>query len=131
MNPKVVFVVNEHRPERQVAEVELHFPMIGGVLEGLKIVGFSLWRSPDSELYVTFPSRAFGAGSERRYFDFVRSVDGAGIEPVKRLKRWIVDEYHRQQTPARPPDPPGACACGSGLPHEECCRQGHPREVPR
>jgi hypothetical protein len=28
------------------------------------------------EVYVTFPSRAFGAGSERRYFDYLRSVDG-------------------------------------------------------
>jgi len=37
-----------------------------GLLAGMKLVGFSLWKSPEGELYVTFPSRAFGTASEQR-----------------------------------------------------------------
>jgi hypothetical protein len=65
------------KPERMLAEAALHFEgAIYGPLDGLKLVGFSVWQSPEGGLYVTLPARAFGAGSERRYFDFVRSIDG-------------------------------------------------------
>ncbi len=50
--------------ERPVTEAEVHFEE--GPLAGAKLVGFCLWKSPEGEVYVTFPSRAFGAGSERR-----------------------------------------------------------------
>ena len=42
----------------------------------------ALWKSLEGEVYVTFPSRAFGAGSERRYFEYLRAIDGSG-ETVK------------------------------------------------
>ena len=38
------------------------------------------------------PSRAFGTGTERKYFDYLRSADGTGAE-VKRVKEWILGEY--------------------------------------
>ncbi len=58
----------------------------------MKLVGLSLWKSPEGEIYVTIPSRAFGAGWERRFFDYLRSVEGeAG--PVRALKQAIVDAY--------------------------------------
>ena len=41
----------------------------------MKLVGFSLWRSAEGEVYVTFPSRAFGASNDRRYFEFLRSAE--------------------------------------------------------
>jgi hypothetical protein len=41
---------------------------------------------------VTFPSRAFGAGEMRRFFDYVRAADGTA-DAVKRLKEWIVEQY--------------------------------------
>jgi hypothetical protein len=67
-----------------------------GQLTGMKLVGFSLWRSPEGEIYVTFPSRAFGTGNDRKFFDFIRSVDGAlGSAAAKGLKEWIVSEYKR------------------------------------
>jgi hypothetical protein len=47
-----------------VTEAEVHFDE--GPLAGTRLVGFCLWRSPEGEVYVTFPSRAFGAGDERR-----------------------------------------------------------------
>ena len=62
---RVQFVEQENGPERLVCEAEIVFEN-EGPLSGTKLVGFSLWRSPDGSVYVTFPSRAFGAGSERR-----------------------------------------------------------------
>ena len=88
---RVQFVARENGPERLVCEAEILFGE-SGPLAGAKLVGFSLWRGPDGEVYVTFPSRAFGAGNDRKYFDYLRSVDGQ-LETVKRLKAWIVEEY--------------------------------------
>ena len=61
---RVQFVNRENGPERLVCEAEVVFDE--EPLAGMKLIGFSLWRSPEGEVYVTFPSRAFGAGSERR-----------------------------------------------------------------
>ena len=44
---------------------------------------------------MTFPSRAFGAGTERKYFNYLRAVDGSA-ETVKAVKAWILDEYRKQ-----------------------------------
>ena len=88
---RVQFVSRENVPERLVCEAELVFDE-DGPLKGMKLVGFSLWRDAEGELYLTFPSRAFGAGNERRYFDYLRSADGTGGE-TKRLKAWILEEY--------------------------------------
>jgi hypothetical protein len=91
MPMRVQFVARESGPERLVCEAELIFDQ-EGPLAGMKLVGFSLWRSADGEVFVSFPSRAFGAGSDRRYFDYLRSVDGTPAEP-KRIKAWILEEY--------------------------------------
>ena len=87
---RVQFVTRENGPERLLCEAEILFG--DGLLAGMKLVGFSLWKGADGEVYVTFPSRAFGAGNDRKYFDYLRSVDGT-LETVKRLKAWIVEEY--------------------------------------
>ena len=89
---RVVFVERDSAPERLVCEAELVFEAEAGPLAGMKLVGFSLWRSPEGEVYVTFPSRAFGAGNERRFFDFLRSVEGTAADS-KRVKAWILDQY--------------------------------------
>jgi hypothetical protein len=88
---RVHFVEKENGPERLVCEAEIVFEE-EGPLAGMKLVGFSLWRSPDGDVFVTFPSRAFGAGSERRYFDYLRSTEGTGAE-AKRVKGWILEAY--------------------------------------
>jgi len=88
---RVQFVERENGPERLVCEAEIVFDE-DGPLAGMKLVGFSLWRGPDGDLYVTFPSRAFGAGGERRYFDYLRSTEGTGAE-AKRVKGWILEAY--------------------------------------
>jgi hypothetical protein len=89
---KVHFVPRDNGPERLVTEAEIHFEE--GPLAGARLVGFCLWRSAEGELYVTFPSRAFGAGSERRYFDYLRAID-SDAETVKRIKAWVLDEYRK------------------------------------
>ena len=94
---RVQFVARENGPERLVSEAEVHFEE--GPLAGARLVGFCLWKSPEGEVYVTFPSRAFGAGSERRYFDSLRSVDGT-LDVVKRVKAWILDEYRKETAAA-------------------------------
>jgi hypothetical protein len=91
---QVQFIERENGPERLVCEAEVIFGDECGPLEGTKLVGFCLWRSVEGEVYVTFPSRAFGAGQERRYFDYLRAVNGTA-EAVKRVKAWIVDEYRK------------------------------------
>lgn len=87
---RVVFVEREHGPERLVCEAEVVFEE--GPLAGMKLVGFSLWRSPEGEVYVTFPSRAFGAGNERRFFDYLRSVEGLAADG-RRVKEWILGSF--------------------------------------
>ena len=93
---RVNIVVRESTPERLVCEAELLFEAEAGALSGMKLVGFSLWRSPEGEVYVTFPSRAFGNGNERRFFDYLRSIEGNGAD-TKRVKAWILDEFRNQR----------------------------------
>jgi hypothetical protein len=90
---KIQFTPKDNGPDRLVAEAELLFD--DGLLEGMKLVGFSLWKSPEGEIYVTFPSRAFGAGADRRYFDFLRSTEGTPLEP-RRLKAAILEAFQAQ-----------------------------------
>lgn len=91
---RVDFVSRENGPERLVCEPEIVFEASDGLLAGLKLTGFSIWRGAEGDLYVTFPSRAFGAGAERRYFDYLRSAEGTS-EAVKRAKEWILAEYRK------------------------------------
>jgi hypothetical protein len=93
---RVQFVQRENAPERLVCEAEVVFDGDMGPLAGMKLVGFSLWRSAEGEVFVTFPSRAFGAGNDRKYFDYLRSVEGQAAEP-KRVKAWILDEFRASQ----------------------------------
>ena len=105
----------EDGPERLVCEAELVFPSTAGILAGLKLVGFSLWRSPEGEIYVTLPSRAFGAGNERRFFDYLRSVEGnaAAANDVGSLlavpPHAATPVRPGEASPGLPPAPPGSC----------------------
>jgi hypothetical protein len=49
---------------------------------------------------VTFPSRAFGAGQERRFFDYLRPVDGGAA--AKALKEAIIAAYKAQAASGEP-----------------------------
>jgi len=98
---RINFVEREHGPERLVCEAEIVFEE--AQLAGMKLVGFSLWRSPEGEVYVTFPSRSFGAGGDRRFFDYLRSVEGQSAD-IKRVKAWILDEFRKDRDASRAAD---------------------------
>jgi hypothetical protein len=88
---RVQFVERLNGPERLLCEAEIVFDEVGP-LEGMKLVGFSVWRSQDGDPSVTFPARSFGAGGERRFFDLLRSTEPGGGE-VRRVKDWILAEW--------------------------------------
>ena len=96
---RVQFVTRESGPERLVCEAEIVFDAEDGPLAGMKLVGLSIWDGPDGDKYVTFPSRAFGAGSERRFFDYLRTSDGIP-GTARRVKDWILTEYKEAQQAA-------------------------------
>ena len=94
---RVEFVEREGGPERLVCEVELVFDASDGVLDGLKLLGFCIWRGADGELRVTLPARAYGLGSDRRYFDLLRAQNGTP-KPVKTLKAWMLEQFKDNKT---------------------------------
>lgn len=84
---KITFKTRENGPERLLAEAEIE---VGDAdFSGLKLVGFSLWQGADGDIYVTFPSRASGAGENRKFFDYLRGE----LSDVKRFKAAIVDAW--------------------------------------
>ena len=87
----------KNSPERLVAQAEVLFD--DPDLSEMKLMGFAIWRSPEGELYLTLPSRAFGIGSERRYFEYLRTVNADG-EAVKAFKARILDAYRQRVTAA-------------------------------
>jgi len=85
---RINFVKRENSPDTLLAEAEVILP---APLDGLKLVGFSVWRTAKGDPSVTFPSRAFGAGSDRKFFDFLRYVEK--VDAAKSFKDRIVQAY--------------------------------------
>lgn len=80
-------------PSRQFCDAELVFDEGDGVLAGLRLVGFTLWRrQTDGGLSVMFPSRLIGFGNERSSFSYLRGEP----ESEARLRRWVVEEHARR-----------------------------------
>ena len=60
-------------PAGKLAEAELHFSE--GPLEGLKLIGFSVWeRRGGNGRNVTFPARQYVVNGERRTFALLRPL---------------------------------------------------------
>jgi hypothetical protein len=61
-------------PPGKLADAELHFT--DGPLEGLKLIGFSIWerRGGGGGRNVTFPARQYSVNGERRSFALLRPV---------------------------------------------------------
>lgn len=88
------FILNDKgNPPGKLAEVELHFS--GGPLDGLKLIGFSIWERKHGGRNVTFPSRAYTVNGERRTFALLRPiVDSVGQD---RLRDEILDAYKEHE----------------------------------
>jgi hypothetical protein len=95
----VNFVERDGSPDKLLCDAEIVFDANDGPLAGMKLVGFSVWRSAEGGETVTFPSRSFGAGGDRRYFDYLRSADGIPAT-AKRVKGWILDAFRAAQVEA-------------------------------
>lgn len=77
-------------PPGKLAEAELHFT--SGPLEGLKLIGFSVWeRKSGNGRNVTFPARQYAVNGERRSFALLRPThDTTGQD---RLRDLVLEAY--------------------------------------
>ena len=72
----VKFVPNDRgNPPGKLADAELHFS--GGPLDGLKLIGFSVWERKNGGRNVTFPARQYSVGGERRSYALLRPISDA------------------------------------------------------
>ena len=77
-------------PPGKLADAELHFT--GGPLEGLKLIGFSVWeRRGGSSRNVTFPARQYSINGERRSFALLRSIGDATAQD--RIRELVLEAY--------------------------------------
>jgi len=78
-------------PPGKLADAELHFSE--GPLEGLKLIGFSIWESRrgGGGRNVTFPARQYSVNGERRSFALLRPVVDTTAQG--RLRGLILDAY--------------------------------------
>jgi hypothetical protein len=85
-------------PPGKLADAELHFS--DGVLDGLKLIGFSIWkRRGGGGRNVTFPARQYAVNGERRSFALLRPI--AGHDAQQRLRNLVLEayaEYEEQAT---------------------------------
>lgn len=106
---KVLIIPNDSgNPAGKLADAELHFTDAdGGVLDGLKLIGFAIWqrrlKNTDVErdghntmhhLTVTFPARQYSVNGERRSFALLRPIAEAKAQDVVRAT--ILDAYALQ-----------------------------------
>src|SRR5690606_30388012 len=69
----IKFVPNaKGTPPGKLADAELHFA--GGPLDGLKLIGFSVWERKSGGRNVTFPARQYSMNGERRSYAILRPI---------------------------------------------------------
>jgi hypothetical protein len=83
-------------PPGKLAEVELHFSE--GPMEGLKLVGFSIWeRRGGNGRNVTFPARSYVVNGDRRSFALLRPiVDSTAQSKLRDLILEAFQEYEER-----------------------------------
>ena len=89
---RIEFIDRENGPKNLVCEAEILFESEDGLLAGLRLVGFTLWRNEAGDTSVTMPSRAWGDPGGRKFYDLLRAGDG-GVEASRRLKSTICDQH--------------------------------------
>jgi hypothetical protein len=95
----IKIVPNEKgNPPGKLADAELHFTE--GVLDGLKLIGFSVWeRRSGGGRNVTFPARAYAVNGERRSFALLRAIsDNTAQERIRDLVLQAYAEYEETRT---------------------------------
>lgn len=85
-------------PPGKLADAELHFN--GGPLEGLKLIGFSVWERRGGGRNVTFPARQYSVNGERRSFALLRPIADSAAQD--RLRDLILDAYVQHEAETAP-----------------------------
>ena len=86
----IVFTSNDKGyPAGQLANAELHFTE--GPLEGLKLIGFTVWERRGGGRNLTFPARQYSVNGERRSFALLRPIMDTAAQDT--LRRLILDAY--------------------------------------
>ena len=81
-------------PPGKLAEAELHFG--DGPLEGLKLIGFSIWeRRGGNGRNVTFPARSYVVDGDRRSYALLRPIVDS-TAPAK-LRDLILDAFQEYE----------------------------------
>lgn len=81
-------------PPGLLADAELHFT--DGPLEGLKLIGFSIWeRRSGAGRNVTFPARNYAVNGERRSFALLRP--NSSSEGQDRVRDLILQAYSEHE----------------------------------
>ena len=76
-------------PPGKLADAELHFTE--GILEGLKLIGFTVWERRTGGRNVTFPARQYSVNGERRSFSLLRPIGDATAQD--RIREAILQAY--------------------------------------
>ena len=88
---------NSNNPPGKLAEAELHFTE--GVLEGLKLIGFTVWeRRTGGGRNVTFPARQYSVNGERRSFALLRPI--GDVTAQDRVREAILQAYAEHEEKA-------------------------------
>jgi hypothetical protein len=82
-------------PAGKLADAELHFS--GGPLDGLKLLGFSVWERRQGGRNVTFPARQYVVNGERRSFALLRPM---GDNKAQEVLRDVILEAYKQHEAA-------------------------------
>ena len=90
----IKFVPNDKgTPPGKLADAELHFS--GGPLDGLRLVGFSVWERKTGGRNVTFPARQYSLNGERRSWAILRPItDTTAQNPLREL---ILEAYKEHE----------------------------------
>jgi hypothetical protein len=90
----VRFVQNDKgNPAGKLADAELHFS--GGPLDGLRLLGFTVWERKGGGRNVTVPARQYSVNGERRSFALLRPVSTSSQQD--RLRDLILDAYKEHE----------------------------------
>ena len=87
----VKFTPNDKQiPVGKLADAELHFT--DGALEGLKLIGFSVWeRRTGGGRNVTFPARHYAVNGERRSCALLRPI--SDVNAQDRIRELVLQAY--------------------------------------
>ncbi len=82
---RIMFTPNDKgNPPGKLADAELQFD--DGPLNGLKLIGFSVWERRTGGRNVTFPARQYSVNGERRSFALLRPIaDTAAQDTIREL----------------------------------------------